>query len=95
MLSDSEVKELELLCKENRRNIIDMVYSAQSGHIGGSLSACEILTVLYHKCMKHVIDWKNSPDFEKIKVFIKQYNSKIEILCKKVPLTDIGGAVLL
>jgi transketolase len=64
MLTEIEIKELEELCKENRRNIIEMVYSAQSGHIGGSLSACEILTVLYHKCMRHVIGWKNSPDFE-------------------------------
>lgn len=64
MLSKIEINELEKLCKENRRNIIEMVYSAQSGHIGGSLSACEILTVLYHKFMKHVINWKNSSDFE-------------------------------
>lgn len=70
MLSDSEVKELELLCKENRKNIIDMVYSAQSGHIGGSLSACEVLTVLYHKCMRHAIEWKNSPDFEERDRFV-------------------------
>ena len=64
MLSETEIKELEAYCKENRRNIIEMVYSAQSGHIGGSLSACEILTVLYHKFMNNVTCWKNSPDFE-------------------------------
>ena len=64
MLSDIEVKELEVYCKESRKNIIEMVYSAQSGHIGGSLSACELLTVLYHKIMHNVTDWKSSPDFE-------------------------------
>ena len=64
MLSDIEVKELEVYCKESRKNIIEMVYLAQSGHIGGSLSACELLTVLYHKIMHNVTDWKSSPDFE-------------------------------
>lgn len=64
MLTESEIIEIQNLCKESRRNIIEMVYSAQSGHIGGSLSACEILTVLYHKVMHNVIDWKNSSDFD-------------------------------
>ena len=70
MLSDKEVKEIEILCNENRKNIIEMVYSAQSGHIGGSLSSCELLTVLYQKIMHHVIDWKNSTDFEKRDRFV-------------------------
>lgn len=70
MLSETEVKEIEKLCNENRKNIIQMVYSAQSGHIGGSLSSCELLTVLYHKFMNHVTDWKNSPDFEKRDRFV-------------------------
>ena len=30
-----------------RRNIVEMVYSAQSGHPGGSLGAADILTYLY------------------------------------------------
>ena len=34
-----------------RRNIITMVYTAQSGHPGGSLSAADILTYLYFKEM--------------------------------------------
>jgi transketolase len=42
---------MENLAKETRRNIIKMVYNAQSGHIGGALSAADILTVLYHKSM--------------------------------------------
>lgn len=49
MLTDNEILELKKLAKESRRNILDMVYTAQSGHIGGSLSACDILTVLFHK----------------------------------------------
>ena len=52
MLSDTEIKELQKLAKENRINVLKMVYNAQSGHIGGSLSSADILTVLFNKCMK-------------------------------------------
>ena len=33
--------------KSIRRKIIDMIYNAQSGHPGGSLSCVEIITALY------------------------------------------------
>lgn len=51
MLTDEEVKELEDLVKQNRRDIVRMVHHAGSGHPGGSLSAIEALTLLY---MKHL-----------------------------------------
>lgn len=51
MLKENVIKEIEALCKESRRNILKMVYNAQSGHIGGALSATELMTVLFHKCM--------------------------------------------
>ena len=70
MLSELEINELKNYCKESRRNIIEMVYSAQSGHIGGSLSSCELLTVLFHKCMNNVLGWKESPDYEKRDRFV-------------------------
>ena len=70
MLSELEIKELKNYCKESRRNIIEMVYSAQSGHIGGSLSSCELLTVLFHKCMNNVLGWKESPDYGKRDRFV-------------------------
>ena len=40
-----------------------MVYNAQSGHIGGSLSAVEIMTVLFHKCMKLTPKWDKDKEF--------------------------------
>lgn len=64
MLGENEVKELEAFAKENRQNIIKMVYNAQSGHIGGALSSTDILTVLYHKCMKTCPQWRDSKDFD-------------------------------
>lgn len=63
MLKESEIEELKQYCKENRRNIIKMVYNAKSGHIGGSLSATEIMTVLFHKCMHTVPKWDKAKDF--------------------------------
>lgn len=36
---------------------------------------------------------ENHPDYRQIKEFCNLYNSNIEILCKDLPLTDIGGIV--
>jgi transketolase len=36
-----------------RREIVSMVYRANSGHIGGSLSATDLLVALYHEVMSH------------------------------------------
>ena len=63
MLTETEIKELKELCKENRQNILKMVYNAQSGHIGGSLSSVEIMTVLFHKCMKTMPEWTEDKNF--------------------------------
>jgi len=38
---------LEKLCAKFRRDVIDALHEAQTGHPGGSLSVCEILTALY------------------------------------------------
>lgn len=70
MLNDNEIKEIEKLCKQNRRNIIKMVNNAQSGHIGGSLSSTEIMTVLFHKCMKLAPKWKEDKNYEKRDRFV-------------------------
>lgn len=70
MLTQKEITELEIACKENRRNIIKMVYNAQSGHIGGSLSSTEIMTVLFHKCMKLAPKWTEDKDYEKRDRFV-------------------------
>lgn len=67
MLNDNEIKEIEKLALENRQNILNMVYWAQSGHIGGSLSACELLTVLFNKFMKH---GKNVDDYSQRDRFV-------------------------
>lgn len=47
----TDVEELKKIAKRIRKNIVDMVYEAQSGHPGGSLSVADILTVLYFNQM--------------------------------------------
>lgn len=64
MIDDIELKKLEELCLESRKNILSMVYNAQSGHIGGAFSAVEIMTVLFHKCMKTAPLWKQDSNYE-------------------------------
>ncbi len=58
-----DIEKLEKLCKENRQNIVKMVHSAASGHIGGSLSSVEILTVLFHECMNTAPKCKEDPNY--------------------------------
>ena len=50
-MTESRIKELQKIAYKIRRDAIDAVYSAASGHPGGSLSVCEILTTLYFKEM--------------------------------------------
>ena len=52
------IKELEQKALEIRKSIIEQVYSAQSGHPGGSLSIADIMAVLYFNELK--IDENNS-----------------------------------
>lgn len=46
-MEKEKVRKLELQSAQNRKKVLEMVRAAQSGHIGGSLSVMDILTVLY------------------------------------------------
>ena len=48
---DQKLKELKEICKDLRKTILKMTHASQSGHPGGSLSATEILVVLYFAIM--------------------------------------------
>ncbi len=54
------VKELELTAAKGRLLGLEMVYRAASGHIGGSLSAMDVLTELYFDVLK--VDPANPSD---------------------------------
>ena len=56
----TKVEALERIAIEVRKGIIEEVYSAKSGHPGGSLSCADILTVLYFNQMN--IDEKKPDD---------------------------------
>jgi transketolase len=55
------VAELEKMARTLRLNVIKMIGVGQKGHLGGSCSLSEIVTVLYFNRMKH--DPRN-PDWE-------------------------------
>jgi len=48
-----EIKDLENICKQVRRDIVRMVHAVNSGHPGGSLGCTEYLVALYFGIMKH------------------------------------------
>lgn len=50
--SKEQIVELKQIANELRRDVIYMVSKAKSGHVGGSLSAAEIVTALYFNEMK-------------------------------------------
>lgn len=56
-MKNVSVKELEKQCIELKKKVITMVYKAQSGHPGGSLSAADFVTAAYFREMN--IDPKN------------------------------------
>ncbi len=61
-IKNTEIKNLEEMAKKIRKGIIEAVYSNHSGHIGGSLSIADILTVLYFKEMNinpKIPAWEN------------------------------------
>ncbi len=70
MLEQKDVEQLKDLCKQTRRNIIKMVHNAKSGHVGGAMSAVEILTTLYQKIMNVYPKWDKDVDFEKRDRFV-------------------------
>ncbi len=56
------VKELALQAEKNRKRLIDVVYAARAGHIGGDLSCLNMLTALYFEIMNVSPDKVDDPD---------------------------------
>ena len=63
-LIEKDIVEINNFAKKVRKEIVEMIYTAKSGHPGGNLSAVEIISTLYLKCMKHYPDWKNNSEFK-------------------------------
>ena len=69
-MNNSDTEKIAKICKKIRREVLEMIYTAKSGHPGGNLSAVEIITTLYAKIMKHYPDWDKNPDFNNRDRFI-------------------------
>lgn len=48
-----DIKELETIAAQVRRDALRMIYMAQSGHPGGALGAADIFVALYFAHMRH------------------------------------------
>src|SRR3954447_3311915 len=53
MKKTQNVEELQAIARTTRRQILEMITAAKSGHPGGSLSAVEILVTLFFDVMNH------------------------------------------
>ncbi len=47
-------KQLELLAERNRKRLVEVVYAAKAGHIGGDLSCLNVMTALYFNVMRNL-----------------------------------------
>lgn len=43
----TDIKQLKLMANRNRKRIVEMVYRAGVGHVGGALSVIDLLTAIY------------------------------------------------
>jgi len=53
MQKTTDAAELAAISKRMRREVIEMITDAKSGHPGGSLSAVEIVVTLFYDVMRH------------------------------------------
>jgi len=59
---ENKIRELEDKAKQVRRLIVQMLAKAGSGHPGGSLSATDLITVLYFAVLRHNPGQPDWPD---------------------------------
>ncbi len=50
-MKELSIVELKNLCVDLKKHVIDMIYKAQSGHPGGSLSVADFMTACYFRYM--------------------------------------------
>lgn len=69
-INDADLKELEIISQRIRKNVLMMITNANSGHPGGSLSAVDVLNVLFIKFMNYDTSWEKSPNFKNRNRFV-------------------------
>ena len=60
-----------------RQDVLEMVYRAKTGHIGGDFSVCDILNVLYNRVMNVTPENFSSPDHDR---FVLSKGHSVEAL---------------
>lgn len=60
--TSSPVAELQELTRKLRIDILDMIYMAQSGHPGSSLSCIDLIATLWNRVMRHDPNRSDWPD---------------------------------
>lgn len=70
MVDSVELQNLQEKANNIRKNIVEVVYNAASGHPGGSLSIADILSVLYFKELN--IDVNNPKDENRDRVVLSK-----------------------
>lgn len=73
----TDISSLQLLAEKIRKRVIEMIYSARGGHVGGSLSSIEIETVLYFHVMNIDAGNPRNPDRDR---FILSKGHSVEAL---------------
>lgn len=53
-----DTKQLQLIAEQTRKRLVEVVYAAKAGHIGGDLSCLNVMTALYF----HVMNGLNPKD---------------------------------
>lgn len=71
------IRQLSLQAEEIRRRCLQVISTAKAGHTGGSLSATDILTVLYFHVMRYRCDQPDWPDRDR---FILSKGHSVESL---------------
>lgn len=66
MLNQQTIDRLNNLCRRFRKDLIEVLHERQTGHPGGSLSVCEILTVLLFEEMRVFPDDPNRIDRDRL-----------------------------
>jgi len=66
-MTPAELRELQNICPQIRRDIVRMVHACQSGHPGASLGCTEFFVALYFRILRHnpafTMDGKNEDLF--------------------------------
>ncbi len=94
MMDDTQMERLRAKARHIRRQIVTMVHRANSGHVGGSLGAADIVVALYYAAMRHDPDRPRWPDRDR---FILSKGHCTPVLyavladCGYFPEADLAG----